>query len=211
MNKIVGIGANVYDTLITVPFFPSEDTKLKADSVLASGGGPCATALAAAGKLGEKCAYIGNLSSDRFGKFLIEDMKKYGVSDEFVNVCSEGSSFTSFILLSENSASRTCVFDKGNLPKLKLSDNQKNAVKNAEILMVDGNELDAAIEGAKLARKEGTTVLYDAGGLYDGICELLKLSDVLIPSCEFALSYTGERAVKDAAKSLFQSLIRRWL
>ena len=33
MADIVGIGANVYDILITVPKFPEEDTKIKADSI----------------------------------------------------------------------------------------------------------------------------------------------------------------------------------
>lgn len=28
MSRIVGIGANVFDTLIQVPYFPAEDTKL---------------------------------------------------------------------------------------------------------------------------------------------------------------------------------------
>ena len=45
MIKIVGIGANVYDTLITLPEFPAEDTKMRANSTCVSGGGPCATGL----------------------------------------------------------------------------------------------------------------------------------------------------------------------
>ena len=79
MNSIVGIGANLYDTLITLPKFPDEDTKLRADSVCVSGGGPCATGLVAAGKLGAECAYIGVLSSDNAGRFLVDDMKNYGM------------------------------------------------------------------------------------------------------------------------------------
>ena len=48
MSSIVGIGANVYDTLITLPTYPDEDTKMRAESVVVSGGGPCATGLVAA-------------------------------------------------------------------------------------------------------------------------------------------------------------------
>ena len=32
--EIVGIGANVHDTLVTVPHYPTEDTKLRADNVV---------------------------------------------------------------------------------------------------------------------------------------------------------------------------------
>lgn len=205
MNSIVGIGANVYDTLITLPRFPDEDTKLRAEAVKYSGGGPCATGLVAAARLGAECAYIGVLSSDAAGRFLIDDMKKYGMTDEFVDVLDGYSSFSSCIWLNRENASRTCVFDKGNLPPLTLSNSQRDAIANAEILMVDGNELSAAIEGAIVARKNGTKVLYDAGGLYDGVEKLLPYADILIPSEEFALGFTGKSSAGDAAKSLYGS------
>ena len=39
---VVGIGANVFDTLIRLSKFPAEDTKQKAESVTEAGGGPAA-------------------------------------------------------------------------------------------------------------------------------------------------------------------------
>ncbi|UKI35788.1 MAG: hypothetical protein L6V93_17275 [Clostridiales bacterium] len=73
-------------------------------------------------------------------------------------------------MLSEESASRTIVFDKGNTPALSLNDKQKEAVKNAELLLVDGNEMSAAVEAARIAkRKTEQRCFLDAGGLYDGI------------------------------------------
>lgn len=202
MSKIVGIGANVFDTLIHVPLFPNEDTKLKSDGIMPCGGGPCATGLVAAAKLGADCAYIGNLANDAGGKFLREDMEQYGVSSEFTGMFEGCTSFSSYILINGQNASRTCVFYKGDVPPLVLSDAQKNAIKGSDILMVDGNELDAAVEGAKLARENGTRVLYDAGGLYDGIERLLPYADILIPSEEFALGHTGADCAEDAAKKL---------
>ncbi|MGN1059155.1 MAG: carbohydrate kinase family protein [Clostridia bacterium] len=204
MNTIVGIGANVCDTLLTIPQFPDEDTKMRASAAVQSGGGPCATGLVAAAKLGESCAYIGNLTDDSAGSFLKADLEKWGVSTAFTEVKSGYTSFTSTIWLSEQSASRTCVFYRGNVPPTVLSDRQKEAIADAEILMVDGNDLSAGVEGSKIARQNGTKVLYDAGGLYDGIEELLRLTDILIPSEAFALCHTGCSKAEDAAKILFQ-------
>lgn len=203
-GKIVGIGANVYDTLITLPAYPDEDTKLRAKGIKVSGGGPCATGLVAASKLGESTAYFGNATDDAAGKFLLSDFEKYGVSTEFINLVGGYRSFSSYIWLSENTATRTCVFDRGNVPKLILSETQKFAIAKAKILMVDGNELDAAIEGAKTARENGVKVLYDAGGLYDGVEKLLPLSDILIPSEEFALGHTDAENAESAAKTLYE-------
>ncbi len=203
MNKIIGIGANVEDSLITLADYPAEDTKVRADSICVRGGGPCATGLVAASKLGAECAYIGVLADDATGHFLADDLKKYGVSDEYIEFIGGRSSFKSCVLLNLKTASRTCLFNRGNLPPLTLSDKQKNAIAASGILMVDGNELSAAVEAAKAARKAGAMVLYDAGGLYEGIEKLLPYADILIPSEEFALKYTGADSVVQAAERLY--------
>lgn len=201
---IVGIGANVYDTLITLSDFPNEDTKMRADSVQVSGGGPCATGLCAAAKLGAKAAFIGTLSDDLCGQFLMSDMAKYGLDNSFINTVSGYAAFTSCIWLNKKNATRTCVFDKGNIPPLELTAEQKYAIAGADILMVDGNELGAAIDGAKTAAANGTKVLYDAGGLYEGVERLLPLTDILIPSAEFAMGHTNTEDIETAAKAIFK-------
>ena len=203
MINIAGIGANVYDTLISLPTYPTEDTKMRAAFTKVSGGGPCATGLVAAAKLGASAAYLGSASDDSASEFLIKDLKKYGVSADFIAVKQGYRAFSSYIWLCEDTVSRTCVFDRGNIPPTKLSEEQKQIIRDADVLMVDGNDLDAAVEGAGVAVSAGTKVLYDAGGLYEGVERLLPLSDILIPSEEFALGHTGAENAACAAKILY--------
>ncbi len=205
MAKIVGIGANVFDTLYNIPTYPTEDTKMRAVASKTAGGGPVATGLVAASKLGVDVAYIGVLSDDNGGRFLKEDFVKYGVNTDYIEVKSGYRSFASVLWLCADTATRTCVFDKGDLPPLVLNDAQKQAVKDAEILMVDGNELDAAVEAAKIAKENGVKVLYDCGGLYDGVERLLALTDIMIPSEEFSIGHTGCKTAEDAAKKLYET------
>lgn len=204
MSKIVGIGANVYDTLITLPTYPEEDTKMRASATKVSGGGPCATGLVAASKLGASTAFIGTVSDDTASGYLLKDFEGYGVSTEYIDVKNGYDAFSSYIWLCEDKTTRTCVFHKGNIPPLVLSEKQKEAIRNAQILMVDGNDMSAAIEGAKIANESGTKVLYDAGGLYEGVENLLPYSDILIPSEEFALGHTGAETAEEAAVVLFE-------
>ena len=204
MSKIVGIGANVYDTLITLPTYPEEDTKMRASATKVSGGGPCATGLVAASKLGASTAIIGTVSDDTASGYLLKDFEGYGVSTEYIDVKNGYDAFSSYIWLCEDKTTRTCVFHKGNIPPLVLSEKQKEAIRNAQILMVDGNDMSAAIEGAKIANESGTKVLYDAGGLYEGVENLLPYSDILIPSEEFALGHTGAETAEEAASVLFE-------
>ena len=205
MNKIVGIGACVFDTLYNIPSYPKEDTKMRATGSKPAGGGPTATGLVAAQKLGEKTAYIGNLSDDNGGVFLKKDFEKYGVDTSLIEVKSGYRSFASVLWLSADTTARTCVFDKGDLPALVLSDEQVEAIKSAEILMVDGNEMDAAVEAAKIARENGTKVLYDCGGLYAGVERLLAHTDIMIPSEEFSLGHTGAKTAEEAAVKLYDT------
>ena len=203
INKIVGIGACVMDTLVSVPSFPKEDTKLRALSSKAAGGGPTATGLVAASKLGVAAGFIGVLAKDGSGDFLIRDFEKYGVDTGLIDQKEGYRSFTSTIWLAKDTATRTCVFDKGNLPALTLDEEKCKAISGAQILMIDGNEMDAALEACQAAKKHGTKVLYDCGGLYQGVERLLKWTDVMIPSEEFALGHTGCSSVEEAAVKLY--------
>ncbi len=205
MCKIVGIGACVMDTLITLPYYPKEDTKLRATGTKLAGGGPVATGLVVASKLGEAVGYIGVLSDDSAGGFLLKDFVKYGVDVDNINIVSNHRSLTSFIWLGSENASRTCVFDKGDLPTLTLNQQNKKAIAEAQVLMVDGNEMDAAVQAAKIARENGTKVLYDCGGFYEGVERLLALTDIMIPSEEFSLGHTGCKTVEEAAKKLYET------
>ena len=204
MGGIVGIGACVFDTLYSISSYPTEDTKTRANSSKCAGGGPVATGLVAARKLGESAAYIGALAGDNGGAYLKQDFEKYGVDTSLIDVKDGYRSFASVLWLCADTGTRTCVFDKGNVPVLSLSDAQKQAVKSAQLLMVDGNEMAAAVEAATIARANGVKVLYDCGGLYEGVERLLTLTDIMIPSEEFAMGHTGCNNAEDAVVALYE-------
>ncbi len=204
MNKIIGIGANVFDILYTVDTYPTEDTKTRAKSVKECGGGPCATGLVAASKLGASCGFIGNYTNDSAGEFLKNDFRKYGVDISYMTLKSGYSSFCSVLWLAGDTASRTCVFYRGDVPPTEIDEASTKAIADAEILMIDGNDMKAAIEGAKVAKANATKVLYDAGGLYEGVENLLPYADILIPSEEFAIGHTKAKTAEEAAEILYE-------
>ena len=201
MKKVVGLGACVLDTLINCNTYPTQDTKQKAESIFQAGGGPVGNALVVMSKLGVKAEVIGGFGSDNAGKYLLEDFIRYDVSVENVTVVEGATSFVSYILLAADKATRTCIFDRGTVlddPKnLKLS-----AIDGADILHLDGNYLECAIEAAKYAKSRGVKVSLDAGGLYVGIDRLLPYVDILIPSAEFALGLTKETEIVAAMSIL---------
>ena len=203
MKKIVGVGACVLDTLIECDNYPIEDKKFRANSILKTGGGPVANALVVASKLGIETEFLGALSKDVDGKFLIDEFDRYGVDTKNIKKIDGVNAFVSYVILSKNLGSRTCVFNRGSLP-----DDPKNinflAIKEANVLHLDGNYLNCAIESAKFAKSNGVLVSLDAGGNYEGIEKLLPYVDILIPSEEFALSFTKTEKVETAIKILME-------
>ena len=203
MKRLVGLGACVYDTLITCAEYPAEDTKKKSERVFHSGGGPVGNALVIASKLGLDCSIVGAFADDAAGRFLLDDFKKYGVNTDEAKKISGATTFTSYIILSEKTKTRTCVFDRGTI-KDDPAFIDERAIKNADILHLDGNYLNCAIKAAKIAKEHHVKICMDAGGLYEGIERLLPFADILIPSAEFAKGFTRKKDVKEAMKTLYE-------
>ncbi len=199
MSRIVGVGACVLDAIIECPFYPKEDSKLKATAVIRRGGGPVGNALAAAAAMGAKAAYLGTLPLGADGDFLAEELERYGVRCRAKRV--DGDAFTSYVVLAGDTGTRTCIFEKGTMPDDSSYLNTEE-LQRADILHLDGNFLQSAIYAAEFAQKNGITVSLDAGSAYEGIGDLLPFVDVLIPSAEFALGWTKERTLADALCSL---------
>jgi sugar/nucleoside kinase (ribokinase family) len=201
MKKVVGLGACVLDTLIECQNYPQEDKKYRATKTIQTGGGPVANALVVVVKFGLEAEFIGSLSSDNCGTFLKDEFERYGVKTDNVKQISDTRAFTSYIVLSKESGSRTCVFERGNVPD-KPENVCFSAIDGADILHLDGNSLQSAIACAKYAKEKGVLVSLDAGGLYEGIEKLLPFVDILIPSEEFALGLTKANTVEEAIRGI---------
>ena len=203
MKKVVGLGACVVDTLISCNKYPKEDTKYKAEEITKVCGGPVSNALVVMSKLGVCAEVVGAFADDDGGRFILSDFEKYGVGTESTVTVKGADSFTSYIVLSKENGTRTCVFDRGSVP-----DDPKNinlsAMCGADVLHLDGNYLECAKSAERYARENGIKVSLDAGGLYKGIEELLPLVDILIPSAEFAMGITETNSPEAAIIELYK-------
>lgn len=202
--QMIGIGSSVYDTLMMVPRFPEEDTKLEGLETKVQGGGPCATALVAARKLGVSSAYMGTIGDDPFGRYMLEDLEHWGVDTDYVRRVPGVVSFHAVVFLNTQRNTRTCIWNRGTVPQPLREDVNEEALSHAKVLHLDGHMLEAAIAAAKLCHTYGVKVSQDAGGTYPGVEELLPYVDWLIPSEEFALRMTGEESPEAAAHRLYE-------
>ena len=166
MKKVVGLGACVLDTLINCNNYPTEDTKQRAESIFLAGGGPVGNALVVMSKLGLQTEVIGGFGGDNAGKYLLEDFQKYGVGISGATVLPNATSFTSFIVLADDKATRTCVFDRGSVPD-EPSNLNLSAIDGADVLHLDGNYLECAITASKYAKEKGVNLARTDSSSYE--------------------------------------------
>lgn len=198
-TEVVGIGAVVYDVLMTADCFPQEDTKLIVNGTKTQCGGPEATALVAISKMGVTAEHFGTVGQDAYGRYVLGELERFGVRTGKVRAVEGANSFFSLVLLNQSNSTRTCLVDRGSSPMPTEADLDLDTLRQAKYLHVDGNQLDFALLAAKKAKEFGVTVSYDAGGVYAGVEKLLPLVDVLIPSEEYALKVTGAKTAPEAA------------
>ncbi len=211
---LVGLGLATIDLVTLTPRLPDPDDVFAVEEIAVQGGGPVATALVAASRLGASTAYLGTIGGGRWGRETAAEFAAYGVDASharLVDAAAAVDQSLSVILVEASTGRRSILYHRGGLPDLAPDDVPVEVVQNARILHLDGVHLDAALHAARLARSAGVTVSFDggAGEKWPGIEELLPLVDVLVVAHQFAATYTGESDPAAAGPALLQQYAPR--
>lgn len=199
---ISGIGYCSIDYLSIVPHIPVDD-KVEIIRSLIQGGGPAATAIAAAARLGAETAFMSVVGDDESGRKIIDGLAAEGINTSAIMVRKNSESPTAFCWIEQQSGKRSIAWTKGNTVPLAPEELDSDLIKASKVLHLDGHQTQAAIAAAKIARQNGVVVSIDAGTIVPGIDELLAFSDIIIASEKFATRYTGESSLEKAAEKLF--------
>ena len=202
---ILGLGVACLDTIWRVPSFPAEDSKTQALDLAIQGGGPVATALVAAARLGVPSAYIGALGDDPAGSAILSGLAAEGIDISYVKTVPGARSHTAAVLVDESSGRRTVVWHPGTAPPPDPCSVPDAVLAQARFLHLDGHHPGAALPLAKRARKLGVAVSLDAGSNYPWMGDLLANVDILIGSASFARDFTGESEPEKMVAALAQN------
>ena len=202
---VVGLGLATLDILTRTPRLPNPNDCFAIDQIDMQGGGPVATALVAAARLGGQCAYLGSLAPDPPGQQIAAELEKYGIDMSYAVRRREGTSSASVILVEQNSGQRAILFQKSTAPDLRPDEVPLQLLRSTRALHLDGFYLPAAIHAARMARENGTLVSFDGGageGVWEGTDELLPLVDLMVVALLFAAGATGLADPQAAGQAL---------
>ena len=199
---IVGLGFCGLDYLSLVPKIPY-DEKVEIIESLIQGGGPAATAVVAARRLGARAGFIGAVGNDERGKNIIKEFKEEGVDIGYILIQDSAVSPAASCWIEQSTGKRSIAWTKGNIQPLSPDSVDSDYIASAKILHLDGHHTKAAIRAAETARKTNTKVSLDAGTIMPNIDRLISLTDILIASEFFAREFIGQEDVALAAERLF--------
>ncbi len=196
--KAVGFGYSALDYLGVIQRFPRENMKLELKEFKIQGGGPAATAIVTAARLGLKASFIGIVGDDSFGRKMLDELKKESVDVSSVIIEQGGESHFAFIMVDETTGARTILWTRGSLPFIKKEQVDREKISSADILLIDSLEPQAAARAAEIARENRVPVVIDAGTVREGVEELLPLCDYIIASEVFAAQISNNGSIEKA-------------
>ena len=118
---------------------------------------------------GLKAGFIGKVSDDQFGEFVVYYFKEQGIDTSCITRCTGGEklglTFTEMLSPKESSILmyRNCIADL----QLHVDDVKEDYIKRAKAILISGTALaespsrEAAIKAVMLAKKVGTRIIFD--------------------------------------------------
>jgi len=200
--EIATIGHIVYDIRNYVEKFPEPDhTALMRMHPSVSGGGSAANVAVNLVKLGHCAGVVGNVASDRHGKFLLSDLQHRGVDTGQVRVF-RGMSGLSVIIIDSTGEVRV-IEDLGVADRHRAID--EDYIRGAKFLHMSGCAFSLLDMGSKVAHKAGIPISFDPGRAASRLGE--KKLAAIFDRCEFLIinrkelfAITGSREESEAAR-----------
>jgi sulfofructose kinase len=199
---VVGFGLNAVDHLVTIPRFPSFNTKVRLTDHRQMSGGQVSSAMVGARRLGLRASYIGKVGYDNEGRMLIESLQKEGVDCGGVMIAMSAKTQGAVIIIEQFSGERTILWYHDDGTRVAPEELKREMITRARVLHIDGFDTEAAMRAARWAHEAGMPVTIDLDTAYPGIDELLPMVDCLITSQGLANELTGTMDEQQALKKL---------
>ena len=204
---IVGIGVSTLDLLTIVEEFFFEDSVQKAVDAKFQGGGPVATALAAASQLGANVAMIDSIGDDFIGQSILQEFKKYGVVTNNIQITSDTTSSIASVWVYNRDGKRAIAYSPGNAPELTEQDIPLEVIKKTQIIHLNGRHLQCCLKTCRLAKDLGVKISFDGGsGRYRSELDpIIPFVDICIVARDFAEKYSQTCHHKKCGTVFFSS------
>ncbi|MCK4282814.1 MAG: carbohydrate kinase family protein [Candidatus Brocadiae bacterium] len=203
--EIAGLGLATLDIVLRGRPGVGSSGRFAFDDVLLEGGGPVATAMAAASRLGARTGYIGTAGTDFAGECKLLSLTKYAVDVSHVVRRPGPETQVVMVWVDAHTGERSFTTLSEMLgDPLRPEELDRDYITRAGYLHLDGCHAEAAFAAARCMREGRKQVVLDAATTSSSVSErmrkLIPYVDVLICGSGFAQALTGCGDVSDACR-----------
>jgi sulfofructose kinase len=204
---VVGLGLACLDILVRTNDLPTWDHGVRLLGLGIDGGGPVATALVAAQKLGLHTAFVGTYGSDRLGDIKLQTLVEHGI--DVSHALQRPGSEDQSVLVLVNGETGERNFSGFGGPRdftLRVDELDREFITSAKILHLDGFHSKAALQAVQWMHQAGRKVMFDGfathGPLSTDVHALVKQTDVLVCAHGFGEALTGIPDIQESGKAI---------
>lgn len=181
MFDIVGIDMPCMDLLVNVNTFPRPNQGTSVNSLSWQGGNKVSTGMVAAARLGARCAVMGAVGDDSYGRFCLWDFERHGIDTGSMLVRKDASTSLSIVLSDRETRGRSIVFHRGNAAPCSIDEIDLEKLQNTRFFFV-ANLDRTAIHCCTIAKQAGVEIFMDADSYSEGMMDHIHLVDYFIAS-----------------------------
>lgn len=198
---VLGIGIAAVDDLIYVSDYPPIDCKVPVLGSTRQGGGPACTAMAAAGSLGGRAAYVARFGDNDLSRFIKTALQVRGVDSSHIVNDEAGGPYHSIIVV-DSSGHRNVFYDPALYRVVGVEHLPDSLLLSATLLHLDHITEPSLAAVADKARKLGVRVQGDIEGQTESAKTLAALTDFLVVPKAWATWASGAPNLSDACAYL---------
>lgn len=181
MYDVVGIDAPNIDLILNFEEFPQPDGFSCASASSWQGGGKVATGIVAAARLGARCAMLGHVGDDAYGRFVLKDFVRHGVETAGILVRQGKRTNMAAILSDRQSGRRSVLWMPGDAPEWSAHEISSDYLERTRFFYLAQAD-EPTLRLARAARAAGAQVVIDADHYTQELAACLDQVDIFIAS-----------------------------
>lgn len=180
MYDIVGIDMPCFDFAINLLTLPKPNSSQHFGELSFQGGNKVSTGMVAAARLGAKCAILGAVGNDYFGRFCREDFERHGIECR-VEVREGETTALSFVLSDKETQGRSILYHPGTCSRISISELPVSLLQNTKYFYLAWAD-DTVLYAASMVKAAGGKVFVDADKPLPEVMDHISLYDVFVAS-----------------------------
>lgn len=201
MYDVVGIDMPCVDFAMNVPSMPKPNSSMHFHRLSFQGGNKVSTGMVAAARLGAKCAILGAVGDEQFGRFCVTDFARHGI-DSIIKFRRGETTALSFVLSDDETRGRSIVYHPGTCGRMTIEELPIQVLRDTKYFYLAWMD-KTVLYAAKTAKAAGAKIFVDADRPTPEIMEHIPMYDVFIAS-EFVYDsmFQNENYEKNCRKVL---------